>query len=565
MNDIPLDQLPPNAMQSQRSELGNKLPPDDHELKSSNFLFTISPFNTILTKEIRMSCNSPTFGLHLKMDEINQCTHIEDITNRSSAGKSLNFHRLPKNRKRETRGSHITAVNGTPVFDKESTMKEFLKMRRDVKDGLVKNFTIDIAPLPKTPRKTTWKECDKHDIFVPNPLDDNSEASINIDSLKSIAKLRYNNLHDTLEPTYKEIILTINALRSTEVTPEEQALGRHARRKLKTLENWPDWLAGERKQLDQFYDLQMCGEPCALPPNGILLRSHWKYQVRQNGDHRSRQCCDGSKRAAPMLHAIAKTHSLCVKQPIQRLFIALSAQLGHALFGGDAKDAHAHSPPPECPTFVQIDDAYADWYENKFGKKVNRRLALPVQHALQGHPESGRPWEEHINKIITDKTLNFRSTTHDKCIYYTMHEGHTVLMSWQVDDFLLSCKLESVAKHTYNHIGKKLQSSGEQVPPFKHLSPATDCNGVDINQTKQCIETACPGYVNRLTRAHGWDKPGDDKIKSRPTLPMPENSLDKTYTKQGPLEGSKEYKQIQKQMGFACRTLLGEPLYAHVT
>ena len=57
-----------------------------------------------------------------------------------------------------------------------------------------------------------------------------------------------------------------------------------------------------------------------------------------------------------MLHAIAKTHSSCVEQPVQQLFIALSAQLGHVLFGGGAKDAFAHSPPPERPTFAQTDD-----------------------------------------------------------------------------------------------------------------------------------------------------------------------------------------------------------------
>ena len=46
---------------------------------------------------------------------------------------------------------------------------------------------------------------------------------------------------------------------------------------------------------------------------------------------------------------------------------------------------------------------------------------------------------------------------------------------------------------------------------------------------------------------------------------MPENSLDIIYIKQGPLEGSKEYKQMQRKMGFAYRTLLGELLYAYVT
>ena len=128
------------------------------------------------------------------------------------------------------------------------------------------------------------------------------------------------------------------------------------------------------------------------------------------------------------------------------MFIALSALLGHSLFVGDTKDVFAHSPPPELPTFVQIDDAYADWYKHKFGNKVDQTLVLPVQHALQGHPKSGRLWKEHINKILCDEHLNFRSTTHDKCVYYAMCEGHTVLMLYQVDNFLISCKLKSVAK-----------------------------------------------------------------------------------------------------------------------
>ena len=107
-----------------------------------------------------------------------------------------------------------------------------------------------------------------------------------------------------------------------------------------------------------------------------------------------------------MLHAIAKTHSSCVEQSVQQLFIALSAQLGRTLFRGNAKDAFAHSPPPERPTFAQIDNAHADWCKNKFGKPVDRRLVLPVQHALQGHPESGRLWEDNIDQMLSDKTLN---------------------------------------------------------------------------------------------------------------------------------------------------------------
>ena len=407
MNDIPLDQLPPNAMQPQHLESGHRLPPDEHKIASSNLFFIVSPFDAMPTKEIQMQCNSETFGSHPCTDEINQRTHIHNITPNSSAGKSLNFAQLSKNGKREPQGSCVTAMNGTPAFDKESVITKFQKVQKAIENGSIDTFANDIAPLPKTPQKSVWRECDEHNIFVPDPREDNSEDSISIDPLKSIAKLCANTTPHEDHPSCEAIVSAINALRSAEVTPEEQALGHHARQKLETLENWPQWLASKLKQLDQFHDLEMCGEPCPLPPNGVLLCSHWQCQVHHSGERQLRQCCDGSKRAAPMLHAIAKTCSSCVEQPVQHLFIALSAQLGHALFGGNAKGAFAHSPPPECPTFVQIDDAHANWCENKFGKPVDHRPVSPAQHALQGHPEPRRPLKEHINKMLADKTLNF--------------------------------------------------------------------------------------------------------------------------------------------------------------
>jgi hypothetical protein len=127
---------------------------------------------------------------------------------------------------------------------------------------------------------------------------------------------------------------------------------------------------------------------------------HWEYRIKRDGTRRSRQCCDGSPRAAPALHRLVSTYSSCVEQPIQRLFYALAAQLNYHVFGGDAKDAYAHSPPPKVPTYVHVDDAYADWYHARCGNPVDRTLVLPVQHALQGHPESGKRWEDHINSNL---------------------------------------------------------------------------------------------------------------------------------------------------------------------
>jgi hypothetical protein len=105
-----------------------------------------------------------------------------------------------------------------------------------------------------------------------------------------------------------------------------------------------------------------------------------------------------------------------VEQPIQRLFFALAAANTMKVYGGDATDAFAHSPPPDTPTFVHVDEAYAEWYEDRFGTVLGRHLVLPVPYALQGHPESGRLWEATINAIISHPTLAFKSTTRDRTI-----------------------------------------------------------------------------------------------------------------------------------------------------
>ena len=87
-------------------------------------------------------------------------------------------------------------------------------------------------------------------------------------------------------------------------------------------------------------------------------------------------------------------------------------------------------------------------------------------------------------------------------------------MLCQVDNFLISCKLESVAKQIYDYIGNKLQLHKELVAPFKYLEPARDYNDVDINQTKHYIEIRCPGYIDCVNCAHSWEHPGPNEITS---------------------------------------------------
>ena len=74
------------------------------------------------------------------------------------------------------------------------------------------------------------------------------------------------------------------------------------------------------------------------------------------------------------------------------MFFGMCADLGLVIYGGDATDAYAHSPSLNH-TYLSVDDAYCEWYYNKYKIKLDRRRqVLPVLHALQGHPKSGKQW-----------------------------------------------------------------------------------------------------------------------------------------------------------------------------
>ena len=82
---------------------------------------------------------------------------------------------------------------------------------------------------------------------------------------------------------------------------DELALGSFTRRKLKQLPIWDLWLASEWKQLDAHQKQEVFGTPCPAPPDATVLRSHWNYIIKPCGTRKARMCCDGSKRAAPVL------------------------------------------------------------------------------------------------------------------------------------------------------------------------------------------------------------------------------------------------------------------------
>ena len=52
---------------------------------------------------------------------------------------------------------------------------------------------------------------------------------------------------------------------------------------------------------------------------------------------------------------------------------------------------------------------------------------------------------------------------------------------------------------------------------------------------------------------------------SRPLAPLPTDCIDQMYAEEGPAEGTVQHRVLEKQKGFAYRTVLCECMYAYIT
>jgi hypothetical protein len=570
MNDLPVDSVPPNVLYLQRAQDGLPIPSETTELTCPLFDFSSDRFHDIAHDEIaKIICVDPTFGFDLGTDVTSNRVYISAIRDRTSASTLCSS---PRAARRKYIGAFVTAINDEPVFTSTDIRRAFQQLRAI--SPTPSSFTITLAPKPlptRCDRIKALRELDLYDHFYPDPLgfyDDDTAPTLSFDELLAIHALRTDTpLSDLILPTIEDMDFAIQAISSHELTAAEQALGSFTRRKLQTLDTWPLWQAGEHKQIDQFWTLGMYGAPCRPPPGAIVLRPHWNYKVKSNGSRRSRKCCDGSPRAVPDLHAILDTYSSCIEMPIFRLQCALAAAQNQLMFAGDAQDAYAHSPGPSTPCYLRIDDAFADWWSSKFGSPVDRSMVIPIQRALQGHPEAGRLWEDHITGILKNRSdFGFQNTIHEKNIYHALINGSKTLLCRQVDDFNLAVDNAEVAHQIYDVIGRRLQLPNETKVPFEELGLTTDFNGVNVLQTRHYNKIHATSYIKRLLESHKWSTQSSWETKpgSKPFEPLSPSSVSSLYYTVGPAEHTPEHAALESELGFSYRTLLGEILYAYV-
>jgi hypothetical protein len=375
MNDVPT--LPPNAEYLNRVQK-DTLPVEPTHIPSLDLNATTNPFSVLADETIPITCDHPTFGFELFTCNHRRRVAISGII-RDTTGAGI------RNGRRRYTGAFLVAINGTPVFSLEDATAAFRAIR-DTPD------TLDLVVTLSPERQPSLRDLREPFVF-------------GIDQLIAVNSIR-TATHDSLDAlsddTLTLLVASINPAPASTSSPAstpspapniapdnapERAIGHLTRRKLLQLSTWPAWQDAIFEQLDNMAKQDMYGAAVVPSPDAIILRQHWTYIIKKDGRRKARQCCDGSKCAAPQLQNAERTFASCVAQPGFRTFTSLAATLGMLVWFLDATNAYANSPGPQTPTYDYIDANYAAWYAARFGVTLDRSRILPVQHALQGHPE----------------------------------------------------------------------------------------------------------------------------------------------------------------------------------
>ena len=330
------------------------------------------------------------------------------------------------------------------------------------------------------------------------------------------------------------------------------------RSKLLKQDDWKEWELSEFLQLDQYERQQMFGKPGPLPNHldkYSILPMIWVYIVKSCGRKKARCVANGAPHLKGTI-TLANTYAACLEQSGFRIFWAICALRNKQVFGSDAANAFAEAPPPKCPLYLKVDAAFRNWYSNKYKISLPEDTYVKVNHAIQGHPEAPRLWQDHIDGIL--QKLGFKPTFHEPCIYSrTLESGEEIFLLRQVDDFAVGCDDISTANYLWDELDKHLRE-----PLKRETGCITRHNGINVLQTKHFIRIHCADYIDKITSTKSFPMTPNHHLP----IPMSNDNaymanLEKMVGPTDPIER----KKLEDEMGFGYRTATGELIFAMVT
>jgi hypothetical protein len=163
--------------------------------------------------------------------------------------------------------------------------------------------------------------------------------------------------------------------------------------------DWNEWSDAEKLQWDQYEAQGMLGTPCPLPTGSSWFNIVWQYDIKQDGRKKARATCDGSTRGN-VVRVLDYTYAGTPDHIGQRVFFATCAAENLVIYGSDASNAFAEASPPKQGINLHADRSFREWWVWKGRSPLPDGYVVPLQSAMQGHPEAPRLWERHIDKIL---------------------------------------------------------------------------------------------------------------------------------------------------------------------
>ena len=499
-----------------------------------NLILSENPYDNTVTVECKVKGSDLMLGLELdETTYLNKVVLIECKKGTSSA-------RIPRWRS-QLRGATILEINGTQIQRK----KDVEMMIEQSKKENMKTIHITFA---------TSKRVNIHSQRgIPQLFHD--QLNILSTYQQELRKKERIVAHHCRNDEWESIVRQMND-ENKECKGNKIVPNKLTRKWLMQQSDWDDWQKSEWKQLDQYQQQNMFGDPEPRPTKANILMLLWTYLVKSTGVKKARCCCNGNPGRQGSI-TLSHTYAACVEQPAQRVYWGIVALEGLIAVGADASNAFAEAPPPIAPLYVLIDKPYRDWYRSKGKGEIPKGHVLRVKHAIQGHPEAPRLWSTFIHDIIQNR-IGLTPTTHEQCLYHGSFKGEKVYFLRQVDDFAVAAKSKETCDELIEEISKYLKA------PLKNLGIVDRFNGVQIEQYNNYVKIHNKEYVEKILEKHGWLN-DQFKTKVRP-IPMRTESayLRELELTKGP-EDEKEKKKLELKMKFGFRQALGEVLYAMVT
>eukprot|EP00986_Skeletonema_menzelii_P015723 scaffold12494_cov159-Skeletonema_menzelii.AAC.1 len=321
--------------------------------------------------------------------------------------------------------------------------------------------------------------------------------------------------------------------------------------------DWDDWRNSEFAQLDQYMKQGMFGQPVARQSHMSIFHLLWTYTVKTVDNRKKARCvCDGSSRGG-QVRILDHTYANGLEHTGARIFYSVAAAENLVVYGADVTNAFGEAGAPKQGFYVQPDAAFRSWWEEHLGNPpIPDGHVIPVHKALQGHPESPRLWEKHIDKIL--RNLGLTPTVHEPCLYSGIINNERVLFMRQCDDFACAAPTAATCQILFDLIDDQLDL------PLKPLGLINLFNGVNIQQTKHYIKLSVSTWIEKICDKYDWLLHSSSSSKPLTPLPATKTFLDAFRNASGNPD-PKHQRDLEKHNGFNYRTAIGELIYAMVS